>query len=97
MIRLRIGRIICSEDVIDKLEWKHNVRQFEVEEVLRGKPQVLFVEKGERYGEDVYIGKGTTEAGRYLSVIFIRKKTGDVLILSARDMTKKERKSYGKR
>ena len=44
MIRLRIGRIICSEDVIDKLEWKHNVRQFEVEEVLRGKPQVLFVE-----------------------------------------------------
>ncbi len=94
---MRIGRIICTEEVVDKLEWKHNVREFEVEEVLRGRPQVLLLERGERLGEDVYIGKGTSEAGRYLSVIFIRKKNGDVLILSARDMTTKERKSYGKR
>jgi len=38
-----------------------------------------------------------TEAGRYLTVYFVRKLTGEALIISARDMTKQERKSYGKK
>jgi hypothetical protein len=37
---------------------------------------------------------GQTEAGRYLTVFFIHKKTKEVLILSARDMAEKERKMY---
>jgi len=37
---------------------------------------------------------GRTEAGRYLAVFFIHKRTGAALILSARDMDRKERKIY---
>jgi uncharacterized DUF497 family protein len=40
---------------------------------------------------------GQTEAGRYLTVLFIHKKTNDALILSARDMADRERKMYGRK
>ena len=36
---------------------------------------------------------GQMEAGRYLTALFIHKKTKEALILSARDMAQKERKS----
>ena len=65
--------------------------------MLTGKPKFRFVEKGERKGEDVYVALGQTTAGRYLSVLFIYKKTREVLILSARDMARKEKMIYGKK
>jgi uncharacterized DUF497 family protein len=40
---------------------------------------------------------GQTEAGRYLTVLFIHKKSKEALILSARDMAEKERKLYGRK
>ena len=40
---------------------------------------------------------GQTDAGRYLAVLFIYKKTKEALVLSARDMADKERKLYGKK
>jgi hypothetical protein len=39
---------------------------------------------------------GQTNAGRYLAAFFIHKRTDDALILSARDMDKKERKAYAR-
>lgn len=56
-----------------------------------------FVEKGDRKGENVYMALGRSEAGRYLAVLFIYKTTKEALILSARDMAKKERKMYGRK
>ncbi|MBM4467582.1 MAG: BrnT family toxin [Chloroflexi bacterium] len=35
-------------------------------------------------------------SGRYVIVYFVHKKTGEALIVSARDMTRKERRTYGK-
>jgi uncharacterized DUF497 family protein len=55
------------------------------------------VEKGDRRGEDVYLALGQTDAGRYLTVLFIYKFSSQALILSARDMAKKERKLYGRK
>jgi uncharacterized DUF497 family protein len=56
------------------------------------------VQRGERAGEDVYMALGQTNAGRYLTVLFIyKKKAKEALILSARDMAKKERKRYEKK
>jgi len=52
------------------------------------------MKKGRFRGEDVYRALGRTEAGRYLAVFFIHKRTGAALILSARDMDRKERKIY---
>ncbi len=39
---------------------------------------------------------GQTEEGRYLTVYFVRKLTGEALIVSARDMSKKERSPMGR-
>jgi uncharacterized DUF497 family protein len=46
-----------------------------------------FVEKGDRRGENVYSALGQTSAGRYLIVFFVRKRAGQALPISARDMT----------
>jgi uncharacterized DUF497 family protein len=40
---------------------------------------------------------GQTEAGRYLTVFFIHNRMNKALILSARDMDEKERKSYARK
>jgi uncharacterized DUF497 family protein len=94
---MRIEGVIWLRDIVDKLASKHHVETDEVEEVLNGKPKFRFVEKGERRGEDVYLALGQTDAGRYLSVLFIYKKTEEALILSARDMARKERRRYGRK
>jgi hypothetical protein len=94
---MKINGIIWFRDVVDKIAYKHKVETYEVEESLSGKPKFRFVEKGERKDENVYLALGKTNAGRYLSVLFIYKKTKEALILSARDMAKKERILYGKK
>ena len=55
-----------------------------------------FVEKGHRPGENVYAAMGKTNGGRYLIVFFVYKTDKHALILSARDMTKSERRLYEK-
>lgn len=92
---MQIEGIIWLSDIVDKLATKHQVETYEVEEVFDRRPQFLFIEKGDREGEDVYLALGRTEAGRYLSVLFIHRGTNEALILSARDMARKERRYYG--
>ena len=94
---MNIEGIIWLRNIVDKLATKHHVRTEEVEEVFNNKPKFRFVEKGEQEGEDVYLALGRTDAGRYLSVLFIFKETHEALVLSARDMARKERGWYGKK
>jgi uncharacterized DUF497 family protein len=94
---MKIAGAIWLRDIVDKLAVKHHVEPYEVEEVLSNQPKIRFVEKGQRKGEDVYLGLGQSDAGRYLAVLFIYKRTKEALILSARDMADKERKQYGKK
>ena len=94
---MKIGGIIWIRAVEDKLAFKHNVETYEIEEVFDDKPKFRFVEKGERESEDVYLALGQSMHGRYLSVLFIYKRTKDALILSGRDMAKNERKQYAKK
>ena len=94
---MNIEGVIWLRTIVDKLAFKHHVETDEVEEVFGGKPKFRFVEKGEREGEDVYMALGQTGAGRYLTVLFIYKKTKEALILSARDTAEKERKMYGRK
>ena len=94
---MQIDGIIWLRDIVDKISSKHHVETHEAEEVFSNRPQFLFVEKGDRQDEDVYLALGRTDAGRYLSVLFIHKQTNEALILSARDMARKERRYYGKR
>lgn len=89
--------IIWLDAVVDKLEVKHQVLPAEVEQVFADKHKIKKMHKGHFRGEDVYRALGRTMAGRYLAVFFIRKRSGAALILSARDMDNKERRSYAKK
>lgn len=92
-----IADILWLQEIIDKLAWKHRVMPDEVEQVLFARPHVRKLQKGHRPNEDVFVALGRTEAGRYLSVFFIRKVGNVALILSARDMDRKERRQYERR
>lgn len=93
---MRITGIIWLQKIVDKLARKHHLTQDEVEQVFVNNPQYRFLEQGKVEGEHVYAAYGRTDAGRYVTVIFIRKFGNRALIISARDMDKKERKQYGK-
>ena len=94
---MNIDSIIWLTQIEDKLLYKHRVETYEVEEVLRNKPKFRYVQQGDHEDEDVYLALGQTDGGRYLAVIFIYKQTKEALILSARDMARKERKQHGKK
>jgi hypothetical protein len=79
------------------LQWKHNVLPEEVHEVFLNQPKIKFVEKGHRPKENVYFATGQTNAGRYLIVFFIYKQDKRVLILSARNMIRSERRQHGRK
>jgi len=65
-----------------------------VKEIFNSKPHFRFVEKGHRSRENVYAAMGQTDEGRYLIIFFVHKTDKRALILSARDMTKAERRLY---
>jgi uncharacterized DUF497 family protein len=94
---LKLSGIIWLAEIVEKIERKHHVTQDEVREILTGSSHFRFVEKGHRQGENLYSALGQTGAGRYLIVFFVRKKTGQALPVSARDMSAGERKRYEKR
>ena len=94
---MKIAGIIWLQEIVEKINFKHRVTQEEVREVLKNSSHFRFVEKGHRLGENVYSAMGQTDAGRYLIVFFVRKRTGQALIVSARDMTAGERKRYEKK
>ena len=94
---MKLSGIIWLEEIVEKIERKHHVTQDEVREILSGSSHFRFVEKGHQRGENVYAALGPTSAGRYLIVFFVRKKTGQALPISARDMSASERKRYEKK
>lgn len=89
-----IDNIIWLPEIVDKLAWKHHVTPQEVEEILFDKPMFRKVQKGHIPGENLYAALGQTEAGRYMIVFFVHKTSQEALLVSARDMTKKEIKQY---
>ncbi|MEW6102940.1 MAG: BrnT family toxin [bacterium] len=93
---MRISGIIWLQKIVEKLAKKHHITQDEVEQVFVNKPQYRFLEQGKIEGENVYSAYGRTNAGRYVTVIFIHKLGSRALVISARDMDKKERKQYGR-
>jgi uncharacterized DUF497 family protein len=91
---MRINEIIWLENIVDKLAVKHGVEPDEVEEVLLNRPRIRFVEKGRRFGENLYAATGQTDGGRYLLVLYVLKSDNSALIVSARDMTSEERRRH---
>jgi len=93
---VKIKSIIWLPEVIEKLEIKHNITVEEVEEIFELGAVYRRGPRGKRQGENLYKAYGQTGAGRHLFVLFIFKLNRRALILSARDMTNKERRLYRK-
>jgi uncharacterized protein len=93
---MKIRELIWKQEFVDKLATKHGVTVEEVEDVFDSVPHVRKVGKGRTKGEDVYAALGQTVGGRYLIIYFIRKLSGAILPISARDMDGGERNYYGK-
>jgi len=92
---MRIYGTIWLDQVVDKIESKHRVAPAEVEEVFYNKPAYRKAEKGHYRGEDLYYAYGRTDAGRYLFVVFIYKRSQEALVVTSRDMDAKERRRHG--
>lgn len=89
--------LIWLRTVVEKLWVKHRVTQEEVEQVFDNIPRLIRITRGNVVDEDVYAATGRSDAGRYLIVFFIQKLTGEALIISARDMSQRERRQYAKK
>jgi len=95
---MHIDYIVCPENIEDKIISKHNVTVREVRKLLLSKPRIRFAEKGHIAGNDVYVAFGQTFGGRYLRAYFVYKpERATAIIISARDMSKRERKAYGRK
>lgn len=66
----------------------------EVIEILENKPKFILKESGYMAGEDVYAAFGQSNADRFLSIFFVYTEDKRAVIVSARDMTDKERRKY---
>jgi uncharacterized protein len=91
---LLINRVVWLDDIVDKLLWKHNVVEIEVIEVLENKPVFILKESGYRINEDIYAAFGFTNTDRPLSIFFVYTSDKRAIIVSARDMSLKERSKY---
>lgn len=78
---------------IDRNLIKHNVENWESEQVFFNKPLLIFDDPKHPIPEKRWAAFGKTDADRFLIVIFTKR--GDLIrVISARDMNKKERKFY---
>jgi uncharacterized DUF497 family protein len=93
---LEISRVIWLEDIVEKLIWKHGVEELGIIEVLGNKPLFQRKEVGYKPGEDVYAAFGRTNCDRLLSVFFVYTQDVREIIVSARNMSEKERRKYAR-
>ena len=78
---------------IDKNLTKHNVENWECEQIFFNEPLIILDDPGHSRSERRWAAFGRTDAGRLLVVIFTKR--GDLIrVISARDMNKKERNFY---
>jgi len=93
---MEINSVIWLARFVEKLARKHNVTTEEVEQVFVNRARIQFVERGDVEGENLYRALGHTDAGRYLAVFYVNKGKGQALVISARDLSARERRSYAK-
>ena len=94
---MQFTEVLWRQQYAEKIIHEHHVELFEVEEVLSENPFVRLQERGRRRGEDLYVAYGQTAAGRYIVAFAIHKGGRVAMPISARDMTRKERRYYGSR
>lgn len=67
---------------------RHGVHPDEVEELFSGRHQVYKSREGR------YVAMGHSLSGRHLMVVFELKSPGEIRVVTARDMTDREKKRF---
>ncbi len=84
-----------DEGNTDKNLPKHQVQNWECEQILFNEPLFILNDPKHSLSEKRWAAFGQTGAGRFLAIIFTKR--GKLLrVISARDMNRKERKFYEK-
>lgn len=78
---------------INKNKEKHNVGFTECEEAFFNSPLVVGEDKEHSRSEERHYLLGKTDSGRLLFIVFTIRKN-KIRVISARDMSKKERRAY---
>jgi uncharacterized DUF497 family protein len=73
--------------------WLHDVSDTECEQVFFNQPLLTMSDEEHADGEARYLTLGRTDQGRRLAVIFTTRQDR-LRVISAREMTKRERKLY---
>ncbi|MBW1782976.1 MAG: BrnT family toxin [Deltaproteobacteria bacterium] len=81
---------------IDKNLIKHNVENWECEQVFFNRPLLVLDDPKYSAFEKRWAAFGKTDAERFLTVIFTNRKNL-IRVISARDMNKRERKFYNEK
>lgn len=71
----------------------HSVKKTESEQVFFNQPLLVFDTYAQN-GEMRFLALGVTNERRFLTVIFTVRKKKLIRVISARDMSRKERKAY---
>ncbi|MCU0597272.1 MAG: BrnT family toxin [Desulfobacterota bacterium] len=78
---------------IDKNLVKHNVENWECEQIFFNKPLLVLDDPKHSFAEKRFAAFGRTDSGRLLSVVFTQR--GSLIrVISARDMNSRERSFY---
>ena len=86
---------LWTDENIEHINTRHNVSSDEVEEVFYNKP-LYQISNSQPDTPKRYLAFGKTDAGRYLVIIFVRMKNGDVKPFSAREMNQNEKRTFKK-
>lgn len=91
---MNIDDFLWIDTYVEKIILKHGIYPEEVEQVFRNRPFIQRAERGHIPGEDVYFCFGETDVDRFLFAVFILKPPRTALVITAREMTNKEKKRY---
>jgi uncharacterized DUF497 family protein len=71
----------------------HQVKKTESEQVFFNQPVIVF-DTYSQNDEKRYLALGITNSVRFLTIVFTIRKKKLIRVISARDMSRKERKAY---
>ncbi len=84
---LKIYYFDWRSDFLEHIGLRHSVQQYEIRQIFANNPEIRRDGKSREYpGEYRYLAHGKTNDDRYLRVVFIYKKNGRALIISAFDV-----------
>ena len=93
--RSQIAGFDWDESNARKSAIKHDVRQFEAEQMFFNEPLLVLADEKHSQDEPRYHALGKTNDTRLLHITFTLRAKGTLIrVISARDMHRKERKVY---